>query len=151
MNRPALLPGLILLGLGLYFFLQQFHIPFLSDILNWPVILIVIGLSFIICSFSGWDKMMILPGGILLSIGIIFLGMDIWSALSIHWSMYPGAVGVGFLLAFIRTKETSFLVPACVLLAFPFVFYVLGGLDIIQQWWPIALVLVGIFLIFRRK
>lgn len=33
MKRPALLPGLILLGLGLYFFLRQFQIPILSDFL----------------------------------------------------------------------------------------------------------------------
>lgn len=150
MKRPALLPGLILLGLGTYFLLKQLHILELGHILSWPSILIIIGLSFIICSFSGWDRMLILPGGILLSLGVHFLGLHAWAGWPTHWSIYPGAVGIGFLLTYIRTQEPTFLIPAGVLLAMPTIFYVFGGLHMLQQWWPVVLILVGAYLLFKR-
>lgn len=151
MKRPALLPGLILIGLGIYFLLKQLNVPEFGHILSWPLILIIIGLSFIICSYSGWDRMMILPGGILLSLGIHFYGLQAWADWPNQWSLYPGAVGIGFLLAYIRTKEAPFLIPAGVLLALPTIFYVFDGGNMLHQWWPVALVLVGVYLLFRRR
>jgi hypothetical protein len=151
LKRPALLPGLILLGLGVYFLLKQLNIVEQGHILSWPLILIIIGLSFMICSFSGWDRMLILPGGILLALGVHFLGLHAWSFWPTHWSLFPGAVGIGFVLVYIRTKEVSFLIPAGVLLALPTVFYVFDGLHMLQEWWPVVLILVGVFLLFRRR
>jgi len=151
MSRPALLPGLILLGLGLYFLLRQFNLPLFDQLMTWPMILIIIGSAFMICSYSGWDKMLILPGGILLALGIHFLAMNSSAHWPVHWSMYPGAVGSGFLLAYIRTQDRSFLIPAGILLGIPIIVLGFGGFHVMATWWPIAVILIGVYLLLKRS
>lgn len=151
MKRPALLPGLILIGLGLYFLLQQFNVPLFQDWLSWPVIMMIIGAAFIVCALFGWDKSFILPGGILLALGFHFYAGRVFSNWPDHWSMFPGSVGVGFLLAYINTRESSYLYPALILLGIPTFFYFLNGFSAIQTWWPVALIAVGVYILLKKK
>src|SRR5690606_3585895 len=119
MNRSALLPGLILIGLGLYFFLKEMDILILQAYLNWQLILIIIGSAFIITSLSSpKQKMFMLPGAIMFLYGAYVWGLHPSLALPTRWSIYPGLVGLAFLFTFLRTKETGFLIPAGILLLF---------------------------------
>jgi hypothetical protein len=86
-KRTELLPGLILLGIGLYFFLRQLDLPLVSEFLIWPLLLVIVGLAFIICSFAGWDKQLSLPGGITLFLGLHFLFLHTISDWPSHWAM----------------------------------------------------------------
>lgn len=152
MNRPALLPGVILIGLGVYFFLRELDLPQLAAYLSWPVILIIIGAAFLITSFSSQkQKMLVLPGSILTLLGIHFWGMHFSPEWPTHWSFFPGIVGLAFLLTFLRTRETSQLVPATILLAVFVLAYLFNDLSLILDWWPVALIIVGVFLLVRRN
>lgn len=151
MKRPALFPGLIVLGIGIYFLLYQLNIPAMERYLNWPLFLIIVGLAFVISSFSGWDKMMILPGGIILGLGAHFYGLTAIYGWPTHWSMIIGGVGFGFLLTYARTFERAYLFPAGVLLAFPIIILGFRAEALLFDWWPIVLIIVGAYLILKRK
>jgi predicted membrane protein len=67
-----LLPGLILVGIGALFLLNNLHIVFIRDwIRYWPAILIAIGLFKMVDSNSSGDRIV---GGILTVVGALFLG-----------------------------------------------------------------------------
>lgn len=152
MKRSTKLPGVILIGLGAYFLLQELDIPLLEEYLSWPVILIVIGIAFLVTSLgSKQQKMLILPGSILTLLGIYFWGMQTYPSWPNHWSFYPGMVGLAFLITYLRTREGSHLVSAIILLGVFVVVYLLNDLSMFLNWWPIALILIGLYLILRRK
>lgn len=150
MNRETLFPGMVLLGLGVYFLLRQLEIPAIDNYLSWPVIVMVVGLAFIISSFFGRDKGAVVPGGITFFIGVHFFALEHISEWPDHWSMYPGAVGMGFLLSFLRTLEIGYLVPSGILLAFPILLLGFQGEQWIQHWWPMALIVLGLFMVFGK-
>lgn len=151
MKRTSLLPGLILIGIGTFFLLKQFNIFDFSAHLTWPIILMIIGVSFIICSLSGWDKALILPGAIVFFIGAHFYGVNEYTWWPSHWSMYLGAVGLGFLLATMRTQHRGYLFPAILLLAFPVVILSFQAERWLFEWWPLVLIIVGLYFILKKK
>lgn len=152
MMRSARLPGFILIGLGAYFLLQELDIPLFEEYLSWPIILIVIGIAFLITSLSSkQQKMLILPGSILTLLGIYFWGMQTYPDWPNHWSFYPGMVGLSFLITYVRTRESSHLATAIILLGVFVVAYLIDDLSMILDWWPVALIIIGLYLILRRK
>ncbi|WP_025027448.1 LiaI-LiaF-like domain-containing protein [Caldalkalibacillus mannanilyticus] len=151
MINQRLLPGFILIGLGAYFLLKQLQLPLFEELISWPLILIIVGLSFILASFMGWEKILILPGGIVFSLGFHFFALYNFSFWSHHWSLFPGAVGVGFLITFLRTRIIHFMIPATILLALPAFHFLFGGMSFLFQWWPVIPILIGVYLIFGRR
>jgi len=70
-TNSGLVPGLILVGIGALFFLNNLHIIYIREWLAyWPVILIAVGVVKLVDStFTGGR----VAGGVLLGLGAIFL------------------------------------------------------------------------------
>ena len=146
-----IIPGLTLLGIGEIIAVGHF-LPQYEDILGAPVFMGFISASFWIIYLTNRENWWaIIPGGVLLSIGV-FLGLE---------ALFPGdeMVGVFFLglgltfvvLAYLPTLEGRTrwaLIPAGVLLLMGVIF--LGSafavLEIIV---PVVMVLAGLYLIYR--
>ncbi|GGF06692.1 putative membrane protein YsxD [Halobacillus andaensis] len=160
MKKQNAFAGYLLIGLGIYFLLRQLNIPYFSAFYSWPTILIIIGAAFLLHSYLTKDYSNIIAGVILLGLGLHFHSKDRYSFWIDHWAIYPMIVGFAFLLKYIKTK--SGILPALVLLGlagfglfstsnpswFSFIYTLISW---IEQFWPIVLVILGIYLLKKRS
>ncbi|WP_216828832.1 LiaF transmembrane domain-containing protein [Alkalihalobacterium elongatum] len=158
MKKQGIFPGILFIGVGVYFLLQQFDLPFVKQLLTWPSILLIIGLAFLFQSYLGHDSGAVFPGALLVGLGIHFHSIVIFANWPTHWAMFTLIVGLSFLILYLRTKRDG-LVPAIILLiisGFGFfssdlMHWFVSILDIFEGFWPILLIALGVYLIFRRK
>ena len=47
MKQQRIFPGIILIGFGAYFYLQQANIVLFQEFFTWPTLLIIVGLAFL--------------------------------------------------------------------------------------------------------
>ena len=53
MKNQRIFPGIILIGFGAYFFLQQTGITIFQQFSTWPTLLIIVGIAFLGQGYSG--------------------------------------------------------------------------------------------------
>jgi hypothetical protein len=96
-SNHGLIPGVIVIGIGVLFLLDNFHIVYVSDLWRfWPVALIATGLVKLVDSTYGGGRVF---GGVLLGVGAIFLA----SSLGLYdvtigelWPLF--LIGVGLMM-----------------------------------------------------
>ncbi|GGA86031.1 hypothetical protein GCM10008025_31240 [Ornithinibacillus halotolerans] len=159
MKNKNKLTAYLLIGIGLYFLLRQLKLPIFTDFYSWPTILIIIGVTLLIYSFKAKEYNHLLGGTILFGIGIHFHGIKYYNFWIDHWAVYPLIVGVGFIVRYIKTKQG--LLPGLILVAIACVFifsinmpewlnWVYDVFDVIQLYWPILLIIFGIYLLKKK-
>lgn len=160
MKKQSVFPGIVLIGIGLYFLLDQLHFTALQAFYSWPTLLVIIGVAFLAQAYTSRDYQNILPGVILTGIGVHFhliSLLDIWPD---HWAMFTLIIGVAFLLRYQQTKTG--LLPGLLLLVLSIVtlFYqeVVGWLSwvgsvvqLVEKYWPVVLIAAGVYLLFIKK
>lgn len=101
--QSGLIPGLILVGIGALFFLNNLHIIYIREWLAyWPVILIAAGVVKLVDStFSGGR----IAGGVLFGLGVVFLAQSLgFLEIRMH-DLWPLVlIGLGILLLFQRAE-----------------------------------------------
>lgn len=158
MKRQGVFPGVLLIGVGVIFLLKNYNIPFKNDIFSWPSILLIIGLAFLFQAYIGKDYHSIFTGFLLVGLGVHFHGLQLFSFWPDHWAMFTIIIGLAFLLRYSKTKRDG-LVPGIFLLLISLVAFIYGGfIDLfgslytyVENFWPIALIGVGIYLLFFKK
>lgn len=165
----SLLPGLILIAIGIFILVRKFDIYDLRfrDIL--PFALIAIGIWFFYRLFAQSNRSAAFPGTLFLLLGVFILlgrySYTFWRLYDFHefWPIILIIVGLAFLAQFFaRPKDWGLLIPcgALVLVGSAFLarnmgwYYVYDLEYYLQQYWPIALILIGVALILsnlRRK
>lgn len=73
MKQSKTFIGVLLIGFGLFFVLQQYSIPILSRFDTWPTILIILGMAFLAQGYLNKQPESILPGGILTGLRLHFM------------------------------------------------------------------------------
>lgn len=147
----ALIPGFTLLGIGGLIAFDTF-IPQYADILGAPLFMGSISLSFWIIYLSNRERWWaIIPGGVLLTIAL-FIGLEsAFEGVELIGVFFLG-LGLTFaLLAFLPTPEGRMqwaLIPAAVLLLMG-IFFTAVTFSVLKFIGPAALVLVGLYLVFR--
>jgi hypothetical protein len=121
----------------------------------WPLFIMVPGLIFAAVALSSRSmRGAIFPATLFTLIGLLFL---LWAnklidGFALTWPAFPGIVGLSFVMLFIFEPEEGLLVPAFVLLAVSGVAFAINyrliGPDA-WKWWPIVLVVFGIWWIVR--
>ncbi|WP_440896012.1 LiaI-LiaF-like domain-containing protein [Amphibacillus sp. Q70] len=160
MRKQNYLTAYILIGAGLYFLLQQWHIPFLSNFSTWPTLLILLGVSLLIHSYLSRDYDKLFPGVILLGLGVHFHAVAIYPNWVEHWSIYAIIIGLAFLIRYQKTKVGLY--PGLIIL-FIGLFMLLSitnsqfsqsvhqFISLLENYWPIGLIVFGVYLLFKRK
>lgn len=158
LRRNRVLSGLVLILLGGVFLVAQFvEIPSLGKL-----ILPGLGLLFLFWGIAVREGGLLIPGGILSGIG---MGVYLMEALPLEGEAEPGvfllSFGGGFvlitLLSALFTRETQWwaLIPGGILAAIGGALYMggaaLDALELAGRFWPVALILAGLWLIFRRR
>ncbi|GIN94326.1 hypothetical protein J6TS1_01960 [Siminovitchia terrae] len=160
MKNKGMFSGVIFLGFGVYFLLQQYNIQILQDLYSWPTLVIIIGCGFLAQGYLGKDHEAILPGVVLTGMGIHF---HIANRLEM-WQDFAGVflllVAVGILLTYVKTGAglmmgILFLAAASLLLFFDRLtnWAAENGHDIslLSKFWPFFFIIAGGYFLFLQR
>ncbi len=150
-SQKSLVPGLILIALGILFLLPRFTDLRLGQL--WPYIILGGGILF----FLGFilnrsDFGLLMPGTILTVSGLLFIYCTVegWWLMRDLWPLFIIAPGLGFVLMYLFGKrEYGLLVPAGILLAVGSFFMV--GKTSLDYLLAGVLIIVGIILLLKPR
>ena len=138
---------------------KQLNLVFFQPFIGWPTIVIIIGIAFLLHSYATKEKQNIFIGVILLGIGIHFHGLQNYDFWYNHWSIYTLIVGFAYLIRFFYMKKGLILSIVLITISIIMIFSislpewfqgVYGIIDFIETFWPIILIVIGIYFI-RKK
>ena len=165
-TRSSLAVGIILILVGGLFLAMQL-IPGFGDsfwaLFDWPFIIIGVGVCLLIFGLLAGAPGMAVPAVIVAGLGCIFAYQNAtgdWESWSYIWSLIPGFVGLGVILAAllgeggregVRSGLTLVFISAILFLIFSSIF----GANPLGPWWPVLLILLGVWLLiqplFRKR
>jgi peptidoglycan/LPS O-acetylase OafA/YrhL len=168
-RRSDLVIGIVLLLIGGWFLAAQFNlVPKLNEIMNlqhqWPMIIIGVGILLFLLGLLTRAPGLSVPACIVGGIGGILYytnSTSQWGAWAYLWTLIPGFVGIGIILSTLlggeeRTgyREGLRLILISVIMFVVF-FMLLSGQGNIVRYWPILIILAGIWILiqtlFRKK
>jgi len=158
-KRPSLVPGLILIILGLAFLLLQF----VERPWGPGFIFALVGVIFVISALITRNLGLYIPGFILLGLGAGLAAMTILPEEDKNWPLILIGLGLGFLaiwptFTMPQRQHPWPLYPGGILTALGLLFWmamyeVLGltmdSLASILRWWPLILVVIGAAIVYR--
>ena len=153
-----MLVGIILIGFGAYFLLNQWHLPFLNAFRSPPTLLIIIGIALFIQAIFAKDYGNLFPAVLLFGLGIHFHFRTQFTWWPQGWAVYTFIFGAALLVRYYKERKDGLiigiiLVAVSLLNFFYQSFQVLTGklFDMIGNLWPLLLIIGGIYLIFSQK
>lgn len=154
-SKGAILPGMILIILGLAFFLPQLGIGESGDL--WPAFILAPGLGFLALYFASDNRKkvagLLIPGVITTLVSIFFFVLNYagWQHMATLWPMFPLFVGISFYAFYLGSgrQDRGILIPANILLLVGVVFLALSSYS--YKFWPIVLIGLGLIMIFFGK
>jgi peptidoglycan/LPS O-acetylase OafA/YrhL len=155
-KKSSLIPGVLFIVLGLWLFARRF--PFLEhhSFQIYPVLLVLFA-GFLLYEMSRRRNTSALFWGVVvLVVGAFFFlrnyGVVSYYYADEYWPVFIFALGLGFLALFIyRPRDWGVLIPAGIFLFFGGILcirlfhgYFWHWEDIIEQYWPVLLIVIGI-------
>ncbi|HLQ83513.1 MAG TPA: DUF5668 domain-containing protein [Pseudogracilibacillus sp.] len=150
----------LLIGIGTYFLIKQLNLSLFDNFYSWPTVLIIIGVVFLIHSYSTHEYQHIFTGVLLLGLGIHFHGLENYSFWIDHWSIFLLIAGVAFVIRYLQTY--SGLIPGLILIGISLIlifsvtlpkafkwFY--GVTEFLDSFWPIILIGIGLYTLYKKK
>ncbi|MCD7032887.1 hypothetical protein LRR81_01505 [Metabacillus sp. GX 13764] len=160
MKKPGVFPAYFLLGIGAYFLLQKMHIQLFPEQNSWQTLLALFGLLFLLQAAIEKIDSYWIPGIILFGLGLHFHLADKYS----FWPDDPAAItliiGISLTIHAMKTKSGYFqgLLVLAVGLFLHFtnqIFKSAGqiqkGMDTVQNFWPVLLLIAGALWLWRKK
>lgn len=153
--------GVLLVLLGAWFLAVQF-VPGLGTwverYFDWPWIIVGIGLLFVLTGALSGVAELAIPGSIIGGIGGLLYYQNAtgdWDSWAYAWTLIPGFVGVGIFITNVlkgrfreALREGSGSIVISVLLFGVFGSF-MGGPAILGQYWPVLLILLGLWMLVR--
>lgn len=158
-NKTNITIGILLVLLGAFFLVVQWFPNFASWVnpaLNWPLIVIGVGVVFLFVAIVG-NAAFAIPASILVGIGALLYwqnASDNYESWAYAWTLIPGFVGVGLTLRGLLGSHRDAMqgglwlvfISAVMFLAFGSFF---GALGLLGMYWPLLLVALGLLLMAR--
>jgi hypothetical protein len=160
LKKQNALLAYILIGVGLFFLLKQLKIPVLTDFYSWQTLLIVVGLALLIHGYSAKHYQNLFSGTVVLGIGIHLHGLAHYSFWIDHWAVYILIVGIAFIIQYTKSKKGLFPGLLLILLSVLLIFsnqlsiqfkWLYDIIHIIERFWPIILIVIGFYLLKKKK
>jgi hypothetical protein len=125
------------------------------DQISWPSILWGMGALFLLVSLISSIGPLAIPGTILSGLGLLLAWQNLngaWDSWAFAWPLIPAFVGLGLLLAFLRSRVMrtiglSMLAWSLVVFALFGIFFAGHGALIFL--WPVILILAGVVVLFQ--
>ncbi len=160
-RKSNLVGGVLLVLVGVVVLLLQL-MPGLRQTLrveySWPWIVIGVGAFLLVFGLLVGAPGMAVPACIVGGIGALLLYQNStgdWGSWAYAWSLIPGFVGLGVILAGLFGDRTSGSLDGGAWLIFiSLVMFVifgswLGGLNLLGDYWPALLILLGVLMLLR--
>ncbi|WP_017726698.1 LiaI-LiaF-like domain-containing protein [Halalkalibacterium ligniniphilum] len=158
MKQQRVFTGVLLTGLGGYFLLQQYPLPYREQLLTWPSIFVLLGLAFSIQFLFSRDNGSLFPGLLLLGLGLHYHGIAFFPFWPSHWAMLTLILGLSYSILYLKTKQGGLGLGLALLLFSLFMLFSTNVflwskniLTLFDGFWPFALILFGVFLLMRRR
>ncbi len=161
-KQNSTVAGLIMILVGAVFLLISLS-PNLAERLDisrqWPLLIILVGLFFLITALFGASSLSI-PGSVITGIGSILYYQNTtgnWASWVYIWTLIPGFVGIGLVLMGLLDKQRRKVMRAGsrLLLISAALFIVFGasfsGLGKLGEFWPVLLIGSGMWMLFRNR
>ena len=150
--------GLLWCGMGFAFTAigySLYHIN--ANIFNWPMVIIGCGLMFLLPGMPGKLRAFRIPGFLITGLGSILMLQWItqnWQSWTYVWALLPALVGLGIITAS-KDNNKTFTAGNIVLgistMLFLIFATVFSGYWYILRYWPIILVILGFWVLFRNN
>jgi hypothetical protein len=133
-------------------------VPGFTEFLEWPFIIIGVGLTMLVVGGITGIPALAIPACIVGGIGGILYYQSVteaWQSWAYMWTLIPGFVGVGIILMnflegrFSQAFRDGIGLIVISLIMFAFFGAILGGPSILGQFWPVLLILWGLWLLVR--
>lgn len=156
-NRSQLAIGTLLIILGAWFLALRL-LPGLSYLNQWPMIVISVGVGLLVFGLLVGAPPMAVPASIVMGIGGILAWQNAtgaWESWAYIWTLIPGFVGIGIMLAGLLEGDFSSKIrPGGWLILISVVMFgifgsFLGASQFLGPYWPALLVLVGLILLIQ--
>lgn len=160
-RRTNLIGGIVLILIGGIFLAAQLF-PGLGLTLNielsWPLILVGVGILLLLLGLLANAPGMAVPACVVAGIGGILYWQNItgdWTSWAYAWTLIPGFVGVGTILAglfggtFRRSLRDGGSLILISLILFAIFSSLLGGKSYLGVYWPVLIILLGLWLLIR--
>jgi hypothetical protein len=157
MKKTPLLVGILLILVGALLLVMEF-VPQLNEWIQWPMILVAVGLVFLVISVTTGNGDLAIPGMICAGLGGIFLYQSVYDdfrSWSYIWALIPGFIGLGILLSNLinRSRMDRGGVVLLIISVFAFAaFYAIDQFEAVtsDMIWPFALIFVGVMMLFNN-
>lgn len=160
-RRSGMAIGIILILLGLWFLADQLF-PQLNRWLNvdfsWPLFVVGAGVVFFLFALFAGVPDLAIPACIIGGIGGLLYWQNAtgnWESWAYAWALIPGFAGVGVLLKGLlgghprqSFREGSGMIVTSLILFLIFGSF-LGGPNLLGDYWPVLLILLGAWLLVR--
>ncbi len=159
--RSNIALGLVLVIAGAYFLARQFfpNLPLWNFVdFSWQFYMIAAGiLLFLIGLLVGVPSLSV-PAAVVSGIGALLYWQDItnnWESWSYAWALIPGFVGIGTILQGLLGEQRrqslrhGFNLVIVSLILFSIFASLLGGWQIFGPYWPVLIILLGLWMILR--
>lgn len=162
MNKTSnILWGIFLIAIGVLFLVGKFYdLRFFDISMLWPLLILVPGLLFELSFFiSKKDPGLLVPGGILTTIGIVFLVNNIagHNIIRYLWPFFPMSVAIGLFQLYLFTdRHWALLIPVGIIggLSMIFLASILMDMSLGILFVAAIFIIAGIFIILggaRKK
>ena len=158
MKKGNITGGLILILIGAWFLAVQF-VPELKKWAegNWALTIIGVAAIFLVVSILNNIPGLSIPAFIIGGIGGLLYYQNVtgdWDSWAYAWTLIPGFVGLGLLFYSIQTRDKGTMNAGFLLLFITSIlFFVfgsfLGAPKQVIQFWPVLLILTGLWSMFR--
>jgi hypothetical protein len=147
----SLVWGIILIIIGIIFLGNNLHWFTLDWEEIWPLFMICGGLLFWISWIANRrDTGLLMPGTILITYGLLFefCALHGWYWMDDLWPVFILGVGLGFFSIYLfGQRDKGNLVAGLILTGISLVFF--AGINGFRLFWPLVLILIGIFLLIK--
>jgi hypothetical protein len=152
-KRPSLVPGLLLVLVGIAFLLANLGVFSIRGDLIWTYLLIIIGAVFWLGFLFDRSRIgNLMPGSVLLTLGLLFhyTSTHGWHTLGYLWPFFILAPAFGFYAMFLfGARERGLLVPAGILTVIALFFFLQGTSRDLRLIWPALLIVFGVLFLFH--
>lgn len=159
-RRANIAIGLVLILLGIWFLAFQLFPEiraWLGIQATWPLLIVAVGIVFLVGAIAGNAAGLLVPACIFAGIGVLLYWQNMtgnWESWAYAWTLIPGFVGIGLLLMGLMERRRSKLAAATWLILFSLILFgifgtFLGGQNILQPYWPVLLIALGVVLLSR--
>ncbi|OEH91433.1 LiaI-LiaF-like domain-containing protein [Bacillus solimangrovi] len=160
MKKYGILPGIILIGTGIYFFLNQLDSFNSNQFFSWPTYFLIIGFAFLLQGYIGKDAYSIFPGVLFAGFGVHFHGQTLFDFWPTHWGIYTLLLSMAFLFQHQELKRG--ILPGIIFLIISLfgifetsISEYLTSLNVSINWfysiWPLILITLGFYILFFKS